>query len=264
MAASFLTPARTTANILRFRAPWYRDGRVVKANSFFSDPEDDIESSPDALIPGNAQGDSLTAPASVQRSIALGDVPPIGGQHEFGVIWGLSIKSSGSDGDVKYMPIIVRYSYLLHRGDGWALRYAPEFTALSMIDWSTPTTVQADNAYLYSQRTRAYGAGASPIGLQLDLLTTHRLQPFLSTNEGAIYYDQPVLTPNGPRLLYTADFGGGVNIFRKRRQALSLGYRFQHLAGSASGPFVASTNANTFFVGVSRFRTRHADDNDVH
>jgi hypothetical protein len=30
---SFLTPSRATANIFRFRPPWYRDGRQVKANS---------------------------------------------------------------------------------------------------------------------------------------------------------------------------------------------------------------------------------------
>ena len=35
---SFLTPARATANIFRFRPPWYRDGRQVKANSFWSFP----------------------------------------------------------------------------------------------------------------------------------------------------------------------------------------------------------------------------------
>ena len=35
---SFLTPSRATANILRWRPPWYRDEREVKANSFWSDP----------------------------------------------------------------------------------------------------------------------------------------------------------------------------------------------------------------------------------
>ena len=34
----FLTPSRATANILRFRPPWYRDSRTVKAKSFFSEP----------------------------------------------------------------------------------------------------------------------------------------------------------------------------------------------------------------------------------
>ena len=34
--ANFLTPARGFANILRFRPPWYRDSRIVKASSFWA------------------------------------------------------------------------------------------------------------------------------------------------------------------------------------------------------------------------------------
>ncbi|HWZ50584.1 MAG TPA: hypothetical protein VNW54_03890 [Granulicella sp.] len=37
----FVNPARGTANLLRFRPPWYRDSRTVKAISFWSDPEPD-------------------------------------------------------------------------------------------------------------------------------------------------------------------------------------------------------------------------------
>src|SRR5205814_8259951 len=35
---SFLTPSRATANIFRWRPPWYRDDRVVKASTFWSEP----------------------------------------------------------------------------------------------------------------------------------------------------------------------------------------------------------------------------------
>jgi len=273
MGIALLTPTKTTANIFRFRAPWYRDGRVVKANSFFSDPPDDLESSPDAILVGNHEGDSIPPPTELApvASVAVAhpplaqNGPYIGGVHEFGVIWGLSLFSSGPAGEVKYMPIVVRYSYLMHLGQSFALRYSPEMTALSMISWPTPTTYSSDNQLPAEQRNRGYGAGLSPFGFQLDLLPSHRVQPFFSTNAGAIYYDQPVLGPDlepvstngGSRLLATGDFGAGVNIFRKRRQALTLGYRHQYLAGSYHG---ASTQANTFYVGVSRFRTREGPD----
>jgi hypothetical protein len=42
---SFLAPARGFANILRFRPPWYRDSRIVKANSFFSDAGEGVSAS---------------------------------------------------------------------------------------------------------------------------------------------------------------------------------------------------------------------------
>jgi hypothetical protein len=209
------------------------------------------------------QGDHLVAPSSIRAYDLAHNLPVIGGKHEFGVLWGLSLNSQGSAGDVKYMPITVRYSYLLHQGNGWGFRYAPEGTALSMVDFPSPMPVTVDMSALL-QRTRSYGAGVSPIGFQLDFLTSHRFQPFLSTNEGANYYQQPTLVyGTGPRLLYTSDVGGGVNIFRKRREAISLGYRYQHLAGSPSSVPGASTDANTFFVGVSRFATAQVDDGRV-
>jgi hypothetical protein len=40
-----ITPARGFANILRFRPPWYRDTRIVKADSFWSDPGEGLSAS---------------------------------------------------------------------------------------------------------------------------------------------------------------------------------------------------------------------------
>ena len=82
------------------------------------------------------------------------------------------------------------------------------------------------------------------------------MQPFLSTDEGLIYFLNQVLGPQGSKLLYTADFGCGVNIFRKERQAVTIGYRYQHLANADLAQQGPGTDANTFYVSVSRFRTK--------
>jgi len=42
---SFLTPSRATANILRWRSPWYRDDRQVRVRSFWADPQGPEEAS---------------------------------------------------------------------------------------------------------------------------------------------------------------------------------------------------------------------------
>ena len=39
------------------------------------------------------------------------------------------------------------------------------------------------------------------------------------------------------------------------RQAITLGYRYQHLSGLGSNSSY-NTDANVFYVGVSRFRTK--------
>jgi hypothetical protein len=146
------------------------------------------------------------------------------------------------------MPIDLRYSRLLTQHDHWALRYSPELTALAMLDEVDPGQTDPRNL-----RRRTYGSGLSPEGFQVDFRPRKRVQPFLDHNAGFVFFVDPVLSQRESRLVYTIDFGGGINIFRKARQALTLGYRYQHLA---SANFGSGTDANTFYVGVSRFRSK--------
>ena len=121
---SFLTPARATANVFRFRPPWYRDGRQVRAKSFFSQPPgpedaeegwDDKNAEGAPRVAGN--GTSVVSCRAMRRILPLW--PHYGGKHEFGAWWGLSLMTGhiwGYAKDIKYMPVDVTYSYLLHQG----------------------------------------------------------------------------------------------------------------------------------------------------
>ena len=271
---SVLTPARGTANILRFRPPWYRDTRVVKAASFWSDPPPpydretaEIESydasraatnlnrskQEFAAEPSSSSGNPASAVMRPPGS-QLPQWPRPGGVHEFGAWWGMSLISGhiwGYAKDIKYMPIDVRYSYLFSEHEHWTMRYSPEVTALAMLDEPVPGQT---NRFLMRKRT--YGSGISPVGFQSDFFPSHRVQPFLSGDAGAIYFADRVLSPQGSRFMYTIDFGCGINIFRKPRQAVSIGYRYQHLSNANISEHNPGTDANTFYVSVSRFRTK--------
>lgn len=259
----FLTPSRATANILRFRPPWYRDSRTVKAKSFFSEPAGpkDVELPYETATTAAAERDAPetaskndieAAPARPARYLPV--YPRPGGVHEFGAWWGLSLMSGhlwGYAQDVKYMPIDVRYSYELERWDHWTMRYSPEITALAMLDEPVPNQTNAELL-----RKRTYGSGVSPVGFQSDFFPSKRVQPFLSTDGGFIYFMDRVLSPQGSQFMYTVDFGTGINIFRKERQAVSIGYRYQHLSNANISRHNPGMDANTFYVSVSRFRTK--------
>jgi hypothetical protein len=262
--ANFLTPARGFANILRFRPPWYRDSRVVKADSFWSDPGEGVTASTaEAMRWASKHPDSGADAylASVAPAVR-GNGPPNwegpGGRHEFGAWWGLSLMSGhvwGFASDVKYMPIDLRYSYQFYRHhDSWTMRYSPELTALAMLDWPTPNATKSGTPY--NQRTRAYGSGVSPVGFQWDLMPSRRVQPFFSGDGGFIYFDKRVLSPQGSQFMYTVDYGAGINIFHHKNQAITIGYRYQHLSNANISLHNPGMDANTFYVGVSRFRTK--------
>ena len=267
LGISFIEPAHATANILRFRPPWYRDDRVVKARTFWSDPpdEDDVTFTNHPSTSSEGEEETVTASSSVLASPvvrnpaaaqALPVWPQPGGVHEFGAWWGLSLMSGhiwGYAKDVKYMPIDVRYTYLFTQHQHWTMRYAPEMTALAMLDEPNSQAAPTD---VFNQRQRAYGSGVSPVGFESDFFPSSRVQPFFSTNGGFIYFDQRVLSPEGSQFMYTIDFGTGIHIFRKARQDWTLGYRYQHLSNANISEHNPGTDANTFYLAVSRFRTR--------
>lgn len=260
---NFLTPARGFANILRFRPPWYRDSRIVKANSFWSDPGEGVSASTaEAMRYASRHPDSGAEAYLASVAPASEPAPPDwqgpGGRHEFGAWWGLSVISGhvwGYAGGVKYMPIDVRYSYEFYRHhQSWTMRYSPELTALAMLDWPTPNITPSGTPY--NQRTRAYGSGISPVGFQMDFLPLHRVQPFISGDGGFLYFSNVVLSPQGSQYMYTVDYGAGINIFHHKNQAITIGYRYQHLSNANISMHNPGTDANTFYVGVSRFRTK--------
>jgi hypothetical protein len=60
------------------------------------------------------------------------------------------------------------------------------------------------------------------------------------------------------------DFEAGINIFRKERQAVTIGYRYQHLSNANISQHNPGMDANTFYVSVSRFRTKGIAEGPPH
>ena len=100
--------------------------------------------------------------------VPTGEVLPVwphpGGVHEVGAWWGFSGFSGhiwGYADDIKYMPVDITYSYLFNPGAKWNFRYAPEITAVAMLDEPTP-----NNPSFLHRRKRTYGSGISPVGFR--------------------------------------------------------------------------------------------------
>jgi hypothetical protein len=85
------------------------------------------------------------------------------------------------------------------------------------------------------------------------------VQPFFTNDGGFIYYNGRVLSPQGSQYMYTIDFGAGVNWFVRRRTALTVGFRYQHLSNANISEHNPGTDAQTFYVGLSHFKTHGVD-----
>ena len=56
--------------------------------------------------------------------------------------------------------------------------------------------------------------------------------------------------------MYSIDFGTELTIFRKPRQSVTIGYRYQHLSNANISLHNPGADASTFFVAISRFRSK--------
>lgn len=178
---------------------------------------------------------------------------PYGGHHEFGVASGYSPTAGAVVGYVEnftYSPIVLRYSYLLRQRNWWAIRYAPEITLLAVLHEKAPSPTNPAAPVTH------YGAGISPEGLQLVLLPRRRIQPFVSNAGGVLYFNGRVLSPGGSQFMYTVDLGTGVNLFATQRNAVTFGFRYQHLSNANISHHNPGADAQTFFMAFSHFHTR--------
>lgn len=207
----------------------------------------------------------IAAPAYAQQSVISSRASSHsrwqgpGGPHEFGLWWGYSGFSGdiwGAAHNVTYMPVGIRYSYEFYRhNQSWALRYSPEITPYARISWLQPDVV-TNVVTKDSPRLHTTGAGASPFGFRVVFRPLSTAQPFFSGNGGFIYFRDRVLSAQGSQFMYTIDFGGGVNLYESQRQAITVGYRYQHLSNADISFHNPGADANTFYLGFSRFRNR--------
>ena len=79
------------------------------------------------------------------------------------------------------------------------------------------------------------------------------MQPFLNLDSGFVLYNQPVLSNGGTRFMFTIDGGLGVNVYLTRRDAINMGYRYQHQSNADIGEHNPGADSHVFTLGVSHF-----------
>jgi hypothetical protein len=191
--------------------------------------------------------------ASPRPEDAEGEYLPYGGHHELGAWAGFSAVSGpvwGYARDTRYAVADLRYSFRIRRGRHIDVRYAPEVTLVADLFETQATQV---NPFAPAHHL---GAGVSPEGFQLVFRPFKRVQPYWSNAGGFVYYADRVLSPQGSQWMYTIDFGAGVNLFTARRNAITLGFRYQHFSNANISMHNPGTDADTITLGFSHFHTK--------
>jgi hypothetical protein len=184
------------------------------------------------------------------------------GDNEFGFWAGFSPKATtifaglheDEARDRKFFIAALRYGRTLAANNSLALQYTFDVVPVAVATGVIVNRTTSPSGVTTFQRETAYGAGLTPLGLQLDFANGSKLHPFVHVNGGFLYFNKAVPIEDSGQFAFVGEAGGGVRIFTSEHRAVNIGLRFHHISnGNTSG---ANRGLNQFviYAGFSIFK----------
>ena len=170
-----------------------------------------------------------------------------GGGNEYGIAFGGQLANAqwvGTTTNTRMYEIAGRYSRIVYKSRRFDLRYVAELVPLSLV--GDPQT--------NGQRVYAYGIGGSPTGIQVNWVRYHRIQPFLASGAGFLYFNRQLF--GATQLNFTAQIGIGMELFTSDHQSVDFGYQYHHISNADIGRVNPGMDSHVLFVGVTFRRKR--------
>src|SRR5215203_2632203 len=160
------------------------------------------------------------------------------GDNEFGFWGGASPKATTIFGglrddeaeDRNFVIAALRYGRTLAATDKVALQYTLDSIPLALATGTIVSRTTSPGGVETFRRETAYGAGVTPLGLQLDFANGAKLHPFVHINGGLLWFNKSVPIEDAGKLALVGEAGGGVRVFMSEKRAVSLGVRFHHIS----------------------------------
>jgi opacity protein-like surface antigen len=138
-----------------------------------------------------------------------------------------------------------RYERLIYWKEPFAVRWVFDTVPVALV--GDPHTINGHRSY-------AYGVGGSPIGAQVNFVHFRRVEPFLTSGGGFLYFNHRMFGTT-QQFNFTAQLGGGVQLFTSsRRTAIDLGYKYHHISNANLANQNPGLDSHMLFVGLSLFR----------
>jgi len=95
------------------------------------------------------------------------------------------------------------------------------------------------------------GEAMSPMGLQLNFLPRHKMQPFVIGHGGYMYSTRPVPVENAGSFNFTFDGGVGVEFYRSKTRSIRADYRYHHFSNKDTADANPGVDNGVFQVTYS-------------
>lgn len=184
------------------------------------------------------------------------------GDNEFGFWAGFSPKATtvfaglheDEAADRKFFIAALRYGRTLAANDSLALQYTLDAIPLAVATGTIVSRTTSPSGVDTFRRETAYGAGVTPLGLQLDFANGSKVHPFIHVNGGLIVFNKSVPIEDAGHLALVGEAGGGVRIFTSERRAVNIGVRFHHISNGDRSGSNRGLNQFVIYAGFSIFK----------
>ncbi len=184
------------------------------------------------------------------------------GDNEYGFWAGFSPKATtifeglreDEAEDRKFFIAALRYGRTLAANDSLALQYTLDVVPVAVASGVIVSRTTSPTGVETFQRETAYGAGFTPIGLQLDFANGSKVHPFVHVNGGFLYFNKDVPIEDAGRFAFVGEAGGGVRIFTSERRAVNIGVRFHHISNGDTSGSNRGLNQFVIYAGFSVFK----------
>jgi Lipid A 3-O-deacylase (PagL) len=187
------------------------------------------------------------------------------GDSEFGFWGGFSAGNPhliGITSDRQLGVLGLRYGHLIFDTHPISLEYTLDVIPVEIL--RQPTYVACDTnpiifptGFCQTGHETVYGGGLNPLGLKLNFLREHRLQPFVASTAGLVASVRPIPVdiPNGTQFNFTFDFQAGFQLYNPdHSHAWTLAYKYQHISNAYRHSLNPGVDLHVITLGYSFFR----------
>ncbi|HKG58202.1 MAG TPA: acyloxyacyl hydrolase [Pyrinomonadaceae bacterium] len=184
------------------------------------------------------------------------------GDNEFGFWGGFSPKATtifeglreDEADDRQFFIAAFRYGRTLAANNSLALQYTIDAVPVAVATGVIVSRTTSLTGVETFQRETAYGAGLTPIGLQLDFANGAKIHPYAHVNGGFLYFNKEVPIEDSGHFAFVGEAGGGVRIFTSERRAVNIGVRFHHISNGDRSGSNRGLNQFVIYAGFSVFK----------
>ena len=156
--------------------------------------------------------------------------------------------------DRKFFIAALRYGRTLAANDTLALQYTFDAVPVAVATGTIVERTTSPGGVDTFRRETAYGAGLTPLGLQLDFANGSKIHPFVHVNGGFLYFNKSVPIEDSGQFAFVGEAGGGVRIFTSERRAVNIGVRFHHISNGDRSGSNRGLNQFVIYAGFSIFK----------